>query len=328
MGTPEFAVPILETLIKSEFLEITAVICNPDKLIGRKQILTPPPTKILAQKYNIPIFQPNKIREPEWIKKIKELNPELIVVAAFGQIIPGAILDIPKYSAINVHGSLLPKLRGASPIQYAILEGLEKTGATIMLMDEQMDHGWILDQKEIDIAPKETYSTLSKKMSKISAPFLLETLKLWINGKIKPREQNHNEATYTKIIKKEDGKINWSDSAEKIERQIRAFDPWPGAFCFFQDQDENQKRLKIIGADVVICDDLSLRGATSRDPSLPLRTVSAIPPGLLFENNHNILIQTGKNCLKLLKVQPEGKKPMSAREFINGYSHLLNKQLK
>ena len=154
MGTPEFAVPILEALIKSDFIEVISTVCNQDKLVGRKQILTPPPTKILAEKYNIPVLQPDKIRKPEWTEKIKELNPELIVVAAFGQIIPKTILDIPKYKAINVHGSLLPKLRGASPVQFAILEGYEKTGVTIMIMDELMDHGPILSQKKIKISTK------------------------------------------------------------------------------------------------------------------------------------------------------------------------------
>lgn len=309
MGTPEFAVPILEMLIKSDFLEITAVICNQDKPIGRKQILTSPPTKILAQKHNIPIFQPDKIRKPEWVEKIKELNPELIVVTAFGQIIPKEILNIPKYKTLNIHGSLLPLLRGPSPIPYAILEGHRKTGNTIMLVDEQMDHGQILAQKELEIAEKETAETLFEKMAEMGAKLLMETLPLWIEGKISPEEQVHSKATYCKIINKEDGKIDWSDTAENIERRIRAFTPWPGTYCFFKDQKGDQKRLKIIEADIINCGDSS-------------------PVGLLFENNHNILVQTGKDCLKLARVQPEGKNPMKASEFINGYSYLLNKQLK
>lgn len=306
MGTPDFAVPIFEALIKSDFLEVVALVCNPDSAAHRKQILTPPPTKILAQKYDIPVLQPDKIRKPEWIEKIKKFNPGLIVVAAFGQIISKDILDIPKYGAINIHGSLLPKLRGASPVQYAILEGLEKTGITIMLMDEQMDHGQILGQKEIDIAPKETSKSLFNKMSQIGAMFLIDTLRLWIDGKIQPKEQNHNEATYTKILKKEDGKINWADSAEKIERQIRAFNPWPGAYCMFKDQNDKEKGLKIIGADVEKCD-----AAENKEF------------GYLFLNENKLLIKTGKDCLKLNTVQPEGKTPMSASDFSNGYSYLL-----
>lgn len=320
MGTPDFAVPILEALINSDFLEVISAVCNQDSPVGRKQILTPPPIKILAQKYNIPVLQPDKIRKSEWIEKIKELNPELIVVAAFGQIIPKEILDIPKYKAINVHGSLLPKLRGASPIQYAILEGHQKTGITIMIVDELMDHGPILAQKSIQIEPTETSKTLYPKMAKLGTELLMETLSLWITGKIEPQEQKHDEMTLTKILKKEDGKINWADPAEKIERQIRAFNPWPGAFCFFQDpKNGDQKRLKILEADDNSCDDLSLRVRHLTDETISI--------GLLFVKNNNVLVQTGRDCLRLIEVQPEGKNPMSAQEFLNGCKYLNGKNI-
>lgn len=317
MGTPDFSVPILEALIKSDFIEVIAIICNQDKPIGRKQILTPPPVKQRIMNYEsriknkIQILQPDKIRKSEWIEKIKNLKPELIIVAAFGQIIPKEILDIPKYKTINVHSSLLPKLRGASPIQYAILEGYDKTGVTIMLVDELMDHGPILSQKEINIAPKETSETLSQKISQISASFLIDTLKLWINGKIQPQEQNHNEMTLTKILKKEDGKINWADPAETIERQIRAFNIWPGTFCFFRDQDGKEKRLKILEADINSC-------ANKKSENC----------GFLFtDEKNNLLVKTSTDCLKLIKIQLEGKNQMSATEFINGHLFLINKIL-
>lgn len=311
MGTPEFSVTPLEALIKSDFIEVIAAICNQDKPVGRDQVMTPPPTKILAQKYNIPILQPDKIRKPEWVEKIKELNPELIVVAAFGQIIPKAILDIPKYSALNIHGSLLPKLRGASPIQFAILEGHKKTGVTIMIMDEFMDHGPILSQAEINIDPKETSETLYKKMSILGSDLLIKTLPKWLDRSLKPTEQNHDELTLTKILKKEDGKIIWSDSAEKIERQIRAFNPWPQTFCFFKDQADQEKRLKILDADIV-----------KKEMS-----TKNIYGTLILNEDKNILVQTGDGYLKLNKVQPEGKTSMSAQEFINGYSYLIDKCL-
>lgn len=311
MGTPEFSIPTLEALLKSDFVEVIAVVCNPDKPIGRDQTPTSPPTKILAQKHNIPVLQPDKIRKPEWVEKIKELKPELIVVAAFGQIIPKDILDIPKYKSINVHGSLLPKLKGASPIQYAVLEGYEKTGVTIMIMDELMDHGPILSQRDIEMPPKETAKTLHDKMSIVGAELLMDTLPDWIAGKIAPKDQNHAEATLTKIISKEDGKIIWADEAVQIERKIRAFNPWPSTFCLFKDQEGKEKRLKILEADVIRCD------AQENEKF-----------GHLFTDaNNNLLVKTGKDCLKLNQIQPEGKTAMSAPEFLNGYGYLLKSNL-
>lgn len=311
MGTPEFSLAALESLIKSDFIEVIAVVANPDRPVGRNQIMTPPPTKILAQQHNIPVLQPDRIRKPEWIEKIKELKPELIVVAAFGQIIPKDILDVPEYKSINIHGSMLPKLKGASPIQYAILEGYKKTGATIMIMDELMDHGPILTQQEIELDEKETSETLFKKMSPIGAGLLMATLPDWISGKLQPQEQNHNEATLTKIISKEDGKIIWSETAEKIERQVRAFNPWPGTFCIFKDQSGNEKRLKILDADVA-----NREETTNKNFGY-----------LHSDDKSNLLVNTGKNCLKLNKIQPEGKNPMNAQEFLNGYAFLLNTSL-
>lgn len=311
MGTPEFSVTPLEALIKSDFIEVIAVVTNQDKPVGRDQVMTPPPTKALAQKYSIPVLQPDKIRKPEWVEKIKELNPELIIVAAFGQIIPRTILDIPKYSALNIHGSLLPKLRGASPIQFAILEGHKKTGITIMIMDELMDHGPILSQAEIEIDPKETSETLYKKMSLLGSDLLMKTLPQWLDGSLNPQEQNHDELTLTKILKKENGKIIWSETAEKIERQIRAFNPWPQTFCFFKDQANQEKRLKILDADAI-------------KKEIPLNNIYGT---LILDEDKNILAQTGDGYLKLNKVQPEGKTPMNAQEFINGYSYLINKNL-
>lgn len=312
MGTPEFSVTPLEALIKSDFIEVIAVVANQDKPVGRNQVMTPPPTKTSAQKHNIPVLQPDKIRKPEWVEKIKELNPELIIVAAFGQIIPKAILDIPRYGAINIHGSLLPKLRGASPIQFSILEGHKKTGITIMIMDELMDHGPILSQAKIDIDPKETSETLYKKMSLLGSDLLIKTLPKWLDGSLKPQEQNHDELTLTKILKKEDGKIIWSETAEKIERQIRAFNPWPQTFCIFTDQTGTEKRMKIIAADAI----------REKDGD------SSAYGYLFLDEDKNLLVKTGAGYLKIMKLQPEGKTPMDIPEFINGYSYLLGKNLK
>ncbi|MFH1392873.1 MAG: methionyl-tRNA formyltransferase [Patescibacteria group bacterium] len=234
MGTPEFSVTILEALLDSNY-EIVAVITNPDAPVGRKQILTPSPVKILAEKNKIPVIQPEKMRD----------NIDLAIVAAYGKIIPKNILDVPRFGTINVHPSFLPKYRGASPIQNAILNGDKKTGVTIMKLDEEMDHGPILANSELLIANSDTYESLSQKLAIAGAELLIKTIPDYVSGKIKPVEQKHSEATYTKIIKKEDGKINWSKSASETERMIRAFYPWPTAWTIW-----DGKILKILEAKI------------------------------------------------------------------------------
>lgn len=241
-GNPEFSAIILKTLFSSNY-EITAVITNPDAPVGRKQILTPPPVKILAEKCGINILQPKTLTNYQL--PITNYQLDLAIVAAYGKIIPKNILDIPRYGTINVHPSLLPKYRGASPIQNAILNGNKKTGITIMKIDEEMDHGPIFAQEELPIADSDTYESLSQKLALMGAELLIKTIPDYISGKIKPVEQKHSEATYTKIIKKEDGKINWSKSAAEIERMIRAFYPWPAAWAIW-----NGKILKILEAGV------------------------------------------------------------------------------
>ncbi len=244
MGTPEFGAIILDKLCQTSLKPIL-VITAPDKPVGRKQIITPPPVKVLAQKYNIQVAQPEKILNLKSL--IFNLKPDLIVVAAYGQILPKEILEIPKYGCLNVHPSLLPKYRGSSPIQYTILNGDKKTGVTIMLMDEKMDHGPIITNCELRIANyKYTLKGLEKKLANLGANLLIETIPKWIQGKIKPKPQNELEATYTKIIKKQDGKIDWQKSAQEIERQIRAFNPWPGTYTIY-----NKKRLKILKTEIL-----------------------------------------------------------------------------
>ncbi len=288
IGTPEFGAIILEELVKNNYKPIL-VITNPDKPVGRKQIMTPPPVKLVAQKHNILLAQPEKIKNYQ--SEIKNFAPDLIVVAAYGQIISKEILGIPKYECLNVHPSLLPKYRGASPIQSAILDGEEKTGVTLMLMDEKMDHGPILALQELEISrlrqsfggqsiPKTTYQELHNKLAELGAKLLVETIPNWISGKIKPKPQDESKATYTKILKKEDGKISWNKSAKEIERQIRAFNSWPGSFTLCQKNDKNIK-VKILEADVL-------------DDKLIIK-----------------------------KVQPEGKKPMDYEEFLKGNKSII-----
>ena len=261
LGTPEFSAVILEALINSDH-EIAAVITNPDAPIGPKQILTPSPVKIIAEKNKIPIIKLEEIQK----------DADLAIVAAYGKIIPKNILNIPRYGTINVHPSLLPKYRGASPIQNTILNGDKKTGVTIMKLDEEMDHGPILAQAELPIAGNDTYESLSQKLTILGEKLLIKTIPDYVSGKIKPVEQKHAEATYTKIIKKEDGKIDWSKSATEIERIIRAFYPWPAAWAIWEG-----KVLKILEAEV-----------------------------------------RGDN-LEIKKLQLEGGKILSIKEFLNGH---------
>jgi len=241
LGTPKFGAIILEGLIKSGHKPFL-VITEPDKPVGRKQVVTPPSVKVLAEKYNIPVVQPAKISE--YALEIERLNPSLIIIASFGQIIPKKILEIPKYGCLNVHPSLLPKYRGPSPIQFAILEGEEKTGVTIMRISEKLDTGPILSQQEIELDQKETFESLHDKLAEAGTRLLIETLPRLFAGKLPPLLQDETKATYTKILKKEDGKIDWKKPTREIERQVRALNPWPGTYTLYKG-----KRLKILKAE-------------------------------------------------------------------------------
>jgi methionyl-tRNA formyltransferase len=302
IGTPEFAERIFRKIypaLRDKF-EIIAVITAEDKPVGRKQILTPSPVKKWAVENNLPILQPDKIRKPEWIEKIKELKPDLIILTAYGQIIPKEILDLPKYKALNIHPSLLPCWRGASPIQAVILNGDKETGVTIILMDEEMDHGPILENTKIQIPNSQTYKELSDKLADLAAELLIKTLPDWIEGKIKAQPQDHSQATFCKLIKKEDGKIDWHKSAEEIERQIRAFSDWPESYTSF-----NGKQLKIIDTDAI-----------------NKKTDKKIGEVFLVDNK-NLAVQTGQDILIIELIQLEGKKPMSARDFLNGHPEII-----
>ena len=305
MGTSEFAERIFTNFYQRLNFDIAAVVTTPDKPAGRKQKLLPSPVKKWALESNFKVLQPDKIRELEWIKKIQELNPELIILCAYGQIIPKEILDIPKYGALNIHPSLLPKYRGASPVHAAILNGDKISGVTIMLMDEEMDHGPIIQNSKFKIQnSKITYKELEDKLIDVSADLLIKTLPNWIEGKIKAQPQDHSKATFCKIIKKQDGKIDWNKSAEEIERMVRAFEVWPNAFTFW-----NDKQLKVLEAEVV-------------------NEKTENKPGKVFLNeNKNLCVQTGNGILILKQIQLEGKKPMSARDFLNGHPEIIGSSL-
>ena len=306
IGTPEFEAIVLEKLIKSghkPFLVITAS----DKPVGRKQILTPPPVKVIAEKYSIPVAQPEKILNHK--SEILNLKPDLIIVAAYSQILPKEILDIPKHGCLNVHPSLLPKYRGASPIQYVILNGDKKTGVTIILMDEKMDHGNILTNSKFKIQnSKITYPELHDKLAELGSELLIETIPKRIKGEIKPRPQDESKATYTKILNKGDGRIDWKKSAKEIERQIRAFDPWPGTFCEFRISNLKSRMLKILKADVLKQTKIGPKGLSGKT---------------FLASNDKIAVQTGKDYLIIEELQPEGKRKMTSEEFLRGHPKFI-----
>lgn len=304
MGTPEFGAIILEGLIKKEYKPVL-VITSPDKPIGRKQVLTPSLVKVFAQKYGISVIQPLKIKDAK--NKIEKLNPDLIILAAYGKIIPKEILDIPKHGSLNIHPSLLPRWRGPSPVQYTILNGDKETGVTIMKMAEKVDSGSILAQKEIKLEGNETDDTLHDKLGKLGADLLVETIAKWLKGEIKEKTQDESKATYTKILKKEDGRINWQKSAKEIERQIRAFYPWPGTFALAEN-----KIIKILKGRILKTLD---------------STTYPVGKTLVAPQNH-LCVQTGEGFLVIERLQLEGKKEMNSEDFLRGHPDFIGTVLK
>jgi len=325
IGTPDFALPGLRALIEDPLFDVVAVITRPDKPVGRKQVLTKPPVKTLAEDHNIPILQPANIKTldpPAALKRsfggrgIRHKTIDLIIVIAYAQIIPEKILNLPKYGVINVHGSLLPKYRGAACIQWPIINGDKKTGVTIMKMDEGLDTGPILAQKSIPINVTDTTGTLFDKISKLGAEILVPTLKDYIAGKIKPIPQDDSKASYVGRIKKADGHIDWDKPAIEIGRFIRAMTPWPSAQARVE-----SKKLK------VAC-------LPARQESLKILKVSSSPlninkykPGEMFENDGELAVQCAKDALIIKKIQIAGKKPISGMDFVKGYGDLIGKQL-
>lgn len=293
-GTHNFSATILESLIKSGIFDIKLVITQPDRPVGRKKEIQFSPIKILAQKYNL------KIDQPETLKNYSlSENADLNIVCQYGLIIPDSILKSAKQDSINVHTSLLPKYRGASPIQSALINGETETGVTIMMMDEKMDHGDILKQEKITIIPDETYLQLSEKMSVMAADLLIKTIVDYLNKKITPQEQNHSAATFCKELTKENGKIDWTKTANEIYNLYRGLTPWPGIWTEW-----NGKRLKL----------LEIRSA-----------VTTVENGKIIAQNDKIFAGCGQNtAIEIIKLQIEGKNAMNAKEFINGFGKLLS----
>lgn len=306
MGTPEFALPSLGSLIGSPY-DVVVVYTQPDRKAGRGKEVAWSPVKKLAVSRGLRVVQPQTLRQPEEIELLKSFSPDVIVVAAYGQILPPAVLNLPKYGCLNIHPSLLPRHRGPSPIIAAILQGDEVTGVSIMLMDAGLDTGPILQQKKVAILDEDTAGSLSDKLSRISAQLLLETLPLWFEGRIKHQPQDESLATYSQKIAKEDGKIDWQLPALTIWRRVRAFNPWPGCYTMYQG-----KLLKIW--EVIPLPEVGIREVgrvIALSPALPA------PVGVI----------TGDGILGLCQLQMEGKRRMVATEFVRGQRNFIGSHL-
>ena len=294
MGTPDFAVPALQTLAASRH-EVVGVVTQPDKPKGRGKHLQAPPVKEAALELNIPVYQPEKVREESFVEELAQLNPDAIIVAAFGQLIPKTILDMPKYGCLNIHASLLPKYRGASPIQWAILNGDEKTGVTIMRMEEGLDTGAIYLQKEYPLYGTETGGSLFDTLAELGGPLMLEALDRLEAGTLEAVPQEEEKACYVRMLKKEFGRIDWSEDGRQIERYIRGLNPWPAAYTSW-----SGKTLKLWKAEWI-----------AEDTDQTAGTVTGTTKAGFF-------VQTGNGQLFVTELQLEGKKRMDAAAFLRG----------
>ncbi len=293
MGTPEFAVPCLQKLIDCGH-EVTGVFTQPDKPQGRKMILTPPPVKELALANGIPVYQPVKMRDGTALEMMKEANPELAIVVAYGKILPKEILELPKYGCINIHASLLPKLRGAGPIQWSVINGFEKTGVTSMQMDEGLDTGDMLISREIEIGENDTAGDMHDKLSVLGAEVLEETINALIAGKLNPEKQNHDEFTYAPMLSKELSPIDWNAPAREVHNKIRGLSPWPSATA-------------VLGGKKVKIHKSILAGDAGKSA------------GEVVENGKRLVVSCGDGkCIEIINLQAEGKKAMSAADFMRG----------
>ena len=296
MGTPDFAVPPLRSLLNTEY-EVAAVVTQPDKPKGRGKALMPTPVKEEALKHGIPVYQPEKVREPGFVEKLRELNPDLIIVAAFGQIIPESVLNMPKFGCINIHASLLPKYRGAAPIQYAVIDGEKESGVTIMKMGKGLDTGDMIARTEVPLAKDETGGSLFEKLSSAGARLLVETLPdIFAGTAVYEKQPEESPTPYAAMITKKMGLIDFSKSAEELERLVRGLNPWPSAYTFL-----NGKNLKIWKAEADM---------TQAEKNIPGTVVRADEEG--------ICVACGTGRLILKEVQLEGKKRMDCASFLRG----------
>jgi methionyl-tRNA formyltransferase len=313
MGTPQFAIPTLQWLIDeysstSANAGLVGVFTQPDRPKGRGRKLQPSPVKMLAQEHGVPVLEPKSLRTPETLAELQALQPDVIIVAAFGQILPVSVLELPPYGCLNVHASLLPRWRGAAPVAATILAGDDITGVTIMQMDAGLDTGPILSQRSLSIAPEDTSESLTARLAQFGAELLRDTLPDWFAGVLDPQRQDEALVTYAPQIKKEQGHINWTEPADSIARQVRAFYPWPGAYAHWQG-----KSLKI------------LRAAATESSQWEERR--GLLPGMVVAGAEGPAVVAGQGVLELYEVQLAGKRPMAADVFARGAREFVGARL-
>ena len=303
MGTPEFAVPSLEALLRSDD-QVVGVVSQPDRPKGRGHQLVAPPVKLVAERAGIPILQPLKIRTPEFLQALSAWQPDLIAVAAYGRILHTPILRLPPMGCVNVHGSLLPKYRGAAPVQWAVINGETETGITTMLMDEGMDTGPMLLQEKLEISPDDTAGTLAPRLAELGGRLLVDTITQLKAGTLIAKMQDNGRATLAPLLKKEDGLIDWKMSATSLANRVRGLSPWPGAYTFF-----GEDRWNIWKA-------VSNVGATTDTPG----TIVAV-------NKQAIVVATGDGLLEIREIQTANSKRMSVGQFLAGHRVMAGEQL-
>lgn len=296
-GTAEFACPALVALAQEPDCRVLGVVTQPDRPRGRAMKLQPPAVKETALALGLPVWQPAKCRDPEFIAQLAGLDPDLFVVAAYGQILPAALLELPRHGCLNLHGSLLPRHRGAAPIQWALAEGDPETGVTLMRMDQGLDTGDIVAMESTPIWPDDDGQSLHDRLATLGAELLVRTLPDYLAGRIQPRPQPAEGVTYARKITREDGCLDWSLPAEVLARRIRAFTPWPGAYTFLPVK--SRRRLKILAAE-------------------PLERPAAKPGEILKAGPESLLVACGAGVLQVLEVQREGGRPMSAGALLAG----------
>ena len=298
MGTPDFAAGALKAIIEAGH-EVTLVVTQPDRAKGRSDKLIPSPVKEVALEHNIPVFQPLKIKTPEAVAELRKYDADIFIVAAFGQIISQEILDMPRYGCVNIHASLLPKYRGASPIQRVILDGEKKTGVTIMQMDAGIDTGDMLYKVETEISDEDTFETLHDRLTGIGAEAIVEALPLIESGELVPEKQDDSQSCYAKLIKKEMGKIDFNKSAAEVSRLVRGMNPWPSAYTFL-----SGKQMKVWRVSVL--------------PQTDDKAGKAVPGEIVELTKDGITVKCGEGSVKILELQLEGKKRMAAKDFLLG----------
>ncbi len=306
-GTQEWSAEVLRHLIADDFFEIVHVVTQPDQPVGRKHVLTASPVKHVAMNASISILQPTDLKDPMFLRIIKDADAELAVIIAYGRIVPAELLSMTKCGFVNVHPSLLPKWRGPSPIQAAIAAGDEKTGISIMLIDAKMDHGPLLSQTEFSLSQDSSFTNVMENVNQKAPQFLIQTIKDFVSNKITPQPQDHSLATYCKLLKRDDGRIDWNRSAAEIERMVRAYEPWPGSWTMAM-LDGRPMRLKLLKVKA-------------------WEEVQNKTPGELFRKENSLFVGTTKGVLELLVIQPEGKKALSVADFLSGYKQMTLENL-